>query len=69
MFRVLVRMARIQIRSLSYRLHLAMHDAIISSAVFTPHGRAVEKIGGVATARPRNHTVIVAVPGIDPVMS
>lgn len=37
-----------------------MRDAIISSAVFAPHGKAVEKIGGVAMAWPHNHTVNVS---------
>ena len=37
-----------------------MRDAVISSAVFAPHGESVEKIGGVATAWPRDNTVDVA---------
>jgi hypothetical protein len=38
-----------------------MRDAIISNAVFGPHGEAVEKISGVAVAWPRNDTIDVSV--------
>lgn len=38
-----------------------MRDAVVRDAVFAPHGRAVEKIGRIATAWPRDNTVDVEV--------